>query len=93
MSVISKSLQNSARQLIAVRTVTNSAPCLAGRKKMSYPAYNRELERDFDMEDLETWKHDDHTTYGHLLLENIRDVRQYMRKIKYELPTLAGKSC
>ncbi|KAJ1679437.1 37S ribosomal protein S24, mitochondrial [Spiromyces aspiralis] len=81
-----------AQRLFRARALSTTAPILAGRKKQSYQEYSRQLERNFDMEELQTWNHDNHTTFGHLYLENVRDVRQYLRKIKYEIPTLAEYS-
>ncbi|KAI9501309.1 mitochondrial ribosomal subunit protein-domain-containing protein, partial [Coemansia spiralis] len=42
-----------------------------------------------DIEDLEDWEFDDHHYYGHLLMESVRDVRKYVRQMKFEFPTLA----
>ncbi|KAJ1966521.1 37S ribosomal protein S24, mitochondrial [Dipsacomyces acuminosporus] len=85
-----------------VRGVHASAIQLAGRKKSkanfkAHAVRNRkehaeiydEQDSMFDIDDMETWEYNDHHTYGHLLLESIRDVRKYARLIKFELPTLA----
>ncbi|KAJ1843301.1 37S ribosomal protein S24, mitochondrial, partial [Coemansia sp. RSA 2703] len=48
-----------------------------------------EQDRDYDIETVEDWEYDDHHTYGHLLLDNVRDVRKYVRLMKFEHPTLA----
>ncbi|KAI8319433.1 hypothetical protein GQ54DRAFT_299342 [Martensiomyces pterosporus] len=85
-----------------VRGMHASAIQLAGRKKnmanfKAAAIKNRKEHSEiyddqdsmFDIDDMETWEYNDHHTYGHLLLESIRDVRKYARLVKFELPTLA----
>lgn len=48
--------------------------------------------RKYDVGQMEEFAFDDQTTIGHELFENIRHVRQYLRKTKYELPKLSGKN-
>ncbi|KAL1925282.1 mitochondrial 37S ribosomal protein mS35 [Calcarisporiella thermophila] len=43
---------------------------------------------DFDINDLEEFRFDDQTTMGHEMITNIREIRSYLRKAKYEIPTL-----
>ncbi|ORY03786.1 hypothetical protein K493DRAFT_253922 [Basidiobolus meristosporus CBS 931.73] len=42
-----------------------------------------------DVGDLPDYDFNDHTWFGHNMLENIRDVRSYLKKAQYELPQLA----
>ncbi|KAI8376253.1 mitochondrial ribosomal subunit protein-domain-containing protein [Radiomyces spectabilis] len=42
----------------------------------------------YDVEAMEPFEFDDQTTIGHDLFNNIREVRQYLRKTNYELPKL-----
>ncbi|OLY79726.1 37S ribosomal protein S24, mitochondrial [Smittium mucronatum] len=58
-----------------------------GRKRRMQ--YERNRERAFDMNQLEEWKGDDHHILGHWFLNSIRDVRKYVRKEKFEIPTLS----
>ncbi|KAI7830042.1 mitochondrial ribosomal subunit protein-domain-containing protein [Kickxella alabastrina] len=84
------------------RALHASSVSLTGRnkKKVNFKAHaikNRkehaeiydEQDRAYDMEHMEDWEYDDHHTYGHLFLESIRDVRKYVRMMKFEHPTLA----
>ncbi|ORX50953.1 hypothetical protein DM01DRAFT_1367792 [Hesseltinella vesiculosa] len=70
--------------LNAVRSFTSTSAALAGRQSRF-----RKPERKFDVENMEEFKFDDQTTMGHSLFENIREVRQYLRKTQYELPKLS----
>ncbi|ORX73252.1 hypothetical protein DL89DRAFT_320873 [Linderina pennispora] len=66
---------------------------MAGREKRkvdfkSYARTNRKAhtelydEQDavFDLEGMPAWEYDDHHTYGHLLMDSVRDVRKYHAK-------------
>ncbi|SAM00665.1 hypothetical protein [Absidia glauca] len=44
----------------------------------------------YSVDNMETFAFDDQTTIGHNLFENIRNVRQYLRKTQYELPKLSA---
>ncbi|PVV00205.1 hypothetical protein BB559_000037 [Furculomyces boomerangus] len=78
--------------------VAASAEGQDGEKRKHQPAYGRKRrmqfeknrERVFDINQLDTWKGDDHHIFGHWLLNSVRDVRKYIRKEKYEVPTLAN---
>ncbi|KAJ1937573.1 37S ribosomal protein S24, mitochondrial, partial [Linderina macrospora] len=97
-SLITRSLQRAQ----PVRSIHTSSVALAGREKRkvdfkSYARVNRKAHAElyddqdakFDLDGMETWEYNDHHTYGHLLLESVRDVRKYVRLEKFELPTLA----
>ncbi|RKP07042.1 mitochondrial ribosomal subunit protein-domain-containing protein [Thamnocephalis sphaerospora] len=43
---------------------------------------------DYDVKELEEYQYDDHTTFGHHLLRQVREVRGYLRRVQQELPTL-----
>ncbi|OMJ10087.1 37S ribosomal protein S24, mitochondrial [Smittium culicis] len=61
-------------------------PSYGRRRRMQF---EKNRERAFDMNQLEEWKGDDHHILGHWLLNSIRDVRKYVRKEKFEIPTLS----
>ncbi|KAJ1729740.1 37S ribosomal protein S24, mitochondrial [Coemansia biformis] len=83
------------------RGVHSTAAQLAGRNKANFKRHavaNRKAHSEiYETEEatfendksISDWEFDNHHTYGHLLLESIRDVRKYARQIKYELPALA----
>ncbi|KAI9470263.1 mitochondrial ribosomal subunit protein-domain-containing protein [Coemansia mojavensis] len=60
---------------------------MAARKEHSQ-IYEEE-DQFFDLEEMTEWEYDDHHTFGHLLLDSVRDVRKYLRQIQFEHPTLA----
>ena len=70
----------------AVRSFSSSPVSQIGRGR------GRKPEKKFDVEHMERFQFDDQTTVGHELFENIRTVRQYLRKTEFELPKLNGKS-
>ncbi|KAJ2773122.1 37S ribosomal protein S24, mitochondrial [Coemansia nantahalensis] len=90
-----------ARAACGMRGVHATAAPLAGRNKTRFKDqaiakrkentewYEDEEAVNDDDSSMAEWEFDNHHTYGHLLLESIRDVRKYARQIKYELPTLA----
>jgi hypothetical protein len=80
-------LQISARAgtFVPSRQFTQSAVLLARRKRSA------QLEADYDIQYLEEYQYDDHTTFGHHLLHQVRQVRSYLRRIKQELPTFKRK--
>ncbi|KAJ2651504.1 37S ribosomal protein S24, mitochondrial [Coemansia sp. RSA 1250] len=63
------------------------ASAMAARKEHSQ-IYEEE-DQFFDLEEMTEWEYDDHHTFGHLLLDSVRDVRKYLRQIQFEHPTLA----
>lgn len=69
-----------------VKTFSTSSAVLAGRQ----PGNRRRAEKKFDVDFMPKFDFDDQTTIGHNLFENIREVRQYLRKTEYELPKLSG---
>ncbi|KAJ2860383.1 37S ribosomal protein S24, mitochondrial [Coemansia aciculifera] len=91
-----------ARPVQLVRAMHSSAIQQAGRNKnrvafKKYAAINRkEHAALYDEQDQaytsmtqpDIWEEGDHHTYGHLLMESVRDVRRYVRQMKYEHPTL-----
>ncbi|KAJ2721072.1 37S ribosomal protein S24, mitochondrial [Coemansia sp. Benny D115] len=87
---------------VSSRSLHSTAVAQAGRnkKKVDFRAAairNRkehahiydEQDRAYVWDDLGDWEYDDHHTYGHLLMDSVRDVRKYARMIKFEHPTLA----
>ncbi|KAK9702027.1 37S ribosomal protein S24, mitochondrial [Basidiobolus ranarum] len=70
---------NMARRQISM------APVVLARAKPG--AANKLPEK--DVGDLPDYEFNDHTWFGHNMLENIRDVRSYLKKAQYELPQLA----
>ncbi|KAG2181173.1 hypothetical protein INT43_008755 [Umbelopsis isabellina] len=65
------------------RALSTSAVQMAGRQRPG-----RRSEHPFDVENMEKFNFDDQTTIGHELFDNIREVRKYLRKTKYEIPKL-----
>lgn len=68
-----------------MRALSTSAFQMAGRQRPG-----RRSEHPFDVENMEKFNFDDQTTIGHELFDNIREVRHYLRKAKYEIPKLSG---
>ncbi|ORY93306.1 mitochondrial ribosomal subunit protein-domain-containing protein [Syncephalastrum racemosum] len=68
----------------AVRSFSSSPVSQLGRGR------GRKPEKKFDVEHMERFQFDDQTTIGHELFENIRTVRQYLRKTEFELPKLSA---
>ncbi|KAI9266773.1 mitochondrial ribosomal subunit protein-domain-containing protein [Phascolomyces articulosus] len=68
----------------ACRTFSSASAAMAGRQGGRF----RKPEKKFDVDYMEKFDFDDQTTIGHELFENIRNVRQYLRKTEYELPKL-----
>ncbi|KAJ2778266.1 37S ribosomal protein S24, mitochondrial [Coemansia interrupta] len=66
----------------------NFKACAIKNRKEHAEIYD-EQDRAYDIETVGDWEYDDHHTYGHLLLDNVRDVRKYVRLMKFEHPTLA----
>lgn len=71
----------------ACRAFSSTSASLAGRQGGRF----RKPEKKFDVAYMEKFEFDDQTTIGHELFENIRTVRQYLRKTEYELPKLQSK--
>ncbi|KAI7898968.1 mitochondrial ribosomal subunit protein-domain-containing protein [Cokeromyces recurvatus] len=71
---------------VAIRQFSTSSIILAGRQTGS----RRKAEKKYDVDFMPTFDFDDQTTIGHNLFENIRHVRQYLRKTEYELPKLSA---
>jgi hypothetical protein len=69
------------------RALSTSVVQFAGRQKPG-----RRSEHPFDVDNLEKFNFDDQTTIGHELFDNVREVRKYLRKAKYEIPKLSGTS-
>ncbi|KAI8099303.1 mitochondrial ribosomal subunit protein-domain-containing protein [Halteromyces radiatus] len=69
-----------------IRLFSATSTALVGRQTGRF----RKPEKKFDVDHMEPFAFDDQTTIGHNLFENIRHVRQYLRKTKYELPKLGG---
>ncbi|KAK9707826.1 37S ribosomal protein S24, mitochondrial, variant 2 [Basidiobolus ranarum] len=67
---------------VTKRHISATATVLARAK----PTANKLPER--DVGDLPDYDFNDHTWFGHNMLENIRDVRSYLKKAQYELPQL-----
>ncbi|KAJ1802063.1 37S ribosomal protein S24, mitochondrial [Coemansia sp. RSA 2599] len=86
---ITRSLHASGVQLVgrSKRKVNFKAHAIKNRKE--HAEIYDEQDRAYDMEHMGDWEYDDHHTYGHLLMDNIRDVRKYVRLMKFEHPTLA----
>lgn len=70
-----------------LRQFSTSSISLAGRQFGN----RRAATKKFDVDFMPKFNFDDQTTIGHNLFENIRGVRQYLRKTEYELPKLSGK--
>ncbi|KAJ1846106.1 37S ribosomal protein S24, mitochondrial [Coemansia sp. RSA 2706] len=60
----------------------------AAERKVRAEIYKEE-DQAYGMEEVPEFEYNDHHTFGHMLLESVRDVRKYARQTKYELPTLA----
>ncbi|KAJ2505159.1 37S ribosomal protein S24, mitochondrial [Coemansia sp. RSA 1694] len=102
MSSIIASRSCLARPAQQLRAVHSSAIQQAGRNKnrvafKKHAAINRkEHAALYDEQDQaytsrtqpDAWEEGDHHTYGHLLMESVRDVRRYVRQMKFEHPTL-----
>lgn len=74
----------------SIRQFSTTSIVLAGRQGGA-GAQRRKAEKKFDVEFMPKFDFDDQTTVGHSLFENIREVRQYLRKTEFELPKLNGK--
>ncbi|KAG2200374.1 mitochondrial ribosomal subunit protein-domain-containing protein [Mucor mucedo] len=70
----------------AARQFSTTSVALAGRQGTG--VQRRKAEKKFDVEFMPKFDFDDQTTIGHSLFENIREVRQYLRKTEFELPKL-----
>ncbi|CDH54045.1 37s ribosomal protein [Lichtheimia corymbifera JMRC:FSU:9682] len=70
--------------IVRKRTFASTTIALAGRQGGRF----RRPEKKYDVDHMEQFQFDDQTTMGHDLFENIRTVRQYLRKTEYELPKL-----
>lgn len=73
-----------------IRQFSTTSIALAGRQG---GPQRRKAEKKFDVDFMPKFDFDDQTTIGHSLFENIREVRQYLRKTEFELPKLNGKLC
>lgn len=83
-----KKLVNKGHALpTAVRQFSSTSVALAGRQG---GGQRRKAEKKFDVDFMPKFDFDDQTTIGHSLFENIREVRQYLRKTEFELPKLNG---
>lgn len=69
------------------RSFSSTATAMAGRQGPRF----RKPENKYDIDHMEKFEFDDQTTIGHELFENIRQIRQYLRKTEYELPKLKCK--
>jgi hypothetical protein len=67
------------------RTLSTTAAVAMPRKRIA------QIESDYDIENLDEFQFDDHTTFGHHFLHQVREVRGYLRRVRYELPGLKGK--
>ncbi|CDS13300.1 hypothetical protein LRAMOSA05478 [Lichtheimia ramosa] len=70
--------------IVQKRAFASTTIALAGRQGGRF----RRPEKKYDVDHMEQFQFDDQTTMGHDLFENIRTVRQYLRKTEYELPKL-----
>lgn len=73
---------------LALRQFSTTSIALAGRQM---GGQRRKADKKFDVEFMPKFEFDDQTTIGHNLFENIRQVREYLRKTEFELPKLNGK--
>lgn len=80
---------NKGSVLPTIRQFSTTSIVLAGRQGAG--GQRRKAEKKFDVEFMPKFDFDDQTTIGHSLFENIREVRQYLRKTEFELPKLNGK--
>jgi hypothetical protein len=69
----------------AYRSFSTAPVTLAGRQ-----GARRKPAKKFDVDNMPRFEFDDQTTLGHNLFDNIRQVRQYLRKTEFELPKLNG---
>jgi hypothetical protein len=67
------------------RSFSTAPAAFAGRQGV-----RRRPAKKFDVEEMPKFEFDDQTTIGHNLFDNIREVRQYLRKTEFELPKLSG---
>lgn len=72
---------------LSLRQFSTTTIALAGRQT----GPRRKADKKFDVEFMPKFDFDDQTTIGHNLFENIRQVREYLRKTEFELPKLNGK--
>ncbi|CAO3647220.1 unnamed protein product [Cunninghamella blakesleeana] len=79
--LLSKSIKSSTMN---IRLFSSTSIAMAGRQGGRF----RKADKPYDVDQMEKFEFDNQTTIGHLLFENIREVRQYLRKTKYELPKL-----
>lgn len=66
------------------------ARIFANNQDSSLRQFQVEDGMEWNIEDLEEYGYDDHTSLGHHILDQVREVRRYLRLEKYELPKLAG---
>ncbi|KAG1437295.1 hypothetical protein G6F56_013176 [Rhizopus delemar] len=67
----------------SIRSFSTAPVALAGRQLgRKKPAIK------YSVDDMPKFEFDDQTTLGHLLFDNIREVRKYLRKTEFELPKL-----
>ncbi|KAI9363745.1 mitochondrial ribosomal subunit protein-domain-containing protein [Pilaira anomala] len=69
---------------LSLRQFSTTNIALAGRQT----GQRRKADKKFDVEFMPKFDFDDQTTIGHNLFENIRQVREYLRKTEFELPKL-----
>ncbi|ORZ25190.1 mitochondrial ribosomal subunit protein-domain-containing protein [Absidia repens] len=79
-------ITRSTTSALNVRLFSSASVAMAGRQGGRF----RKPEKKYDVSHMEQFAFDDQTTIGHELFENIRHVRQYLRKTKYELPKLSA---
>ncbi|KAI8890277.1 hypothetical protein K501DRAFT_206930 [Backusella circina FSU 941] len=73
-----------AFQSTCKRQFSTAPVVLAGRQG----GMRRKAEKKFDVDFMPKFDFDDQTTIGHTLFDNIRQVREYLRKTEFELPKL-----
>ncbi|KAI8972502.1 mitochondrial ribosomal subunit protein-domain-containing protein [Pilobolus umbonatus] len=69
------------------RSFSTAPVILAGRQSLGG---RRKAEKKFDVDFMPKFEFDDQTSVGHNLFDNIREVRQYLRKTEFELPKLSA---
>ncbi|KAJ2742764.1 37S ribosomal protein S24, mitochondrial [Coemansia sp. BCRC 34301] len=62
--------------------------CANANRKEHAALYDEQDQAYTSMTQPDVWEEGDHHTYGHLLMESVRDVRRYVRQMKFEHPTL-----
>ncbi|KAJ2776400.1 37S ribosomal protein S24, mitochondrial [Coemansia javaensis] len=86
---LARAVHTSAARLVGRKQLLGYKRTSAAHRKAHSAIYENEDAAYEDDNSITEWAFDNHHTYGHMLLESMRDVRKYARQIKYELPTLA----